>query len=192
MDNGGIHDHREIILELLNRYQPFDGNDQKQQERIKKFVLSTPNCFKRTHLEGHITGSAWLMNKMGDKVLLTHHKKLDRWLQLGGHADGDTDIFKVALREAQEESGLEAIEAVSLDIFDVDVHLIPGYGLEPEHFHYDIRFAMQANGGEDFVVSPESRELAWVPVDQVEKWSKEESLLRMARKWRDRMVKKIY
>jgi 8-oxo-dGTP pyrophosphatase MutT (NUDIX family) len=185
-------DLRTPLLNLLQTYHSFFPEEKKHLNQIREFILSTPHCFKRSHLAGHITGSAWIVDPTGKKTLLTHHKKLGKWLQLGGHADGNSDVLGVALREATEESGLTRIEPVSREIFDVDIHPIPARKNEPEHFHYDIRFAMQANGGEDFVVSPESRELAWVPVDQVEKWSKEESLLRMARKWRDRMVKKIY
>lgn len=93
-----------------------------------------------------MTGSAWLLNPDGTKVLLTHHKKLNRWLQFGGHSDGESNTWNVALREVTEESGIQNIQFVSSDIFDVDIHTIPENSKknEPEHKHYDIRFFIKS------------------------------------------------
>jgi 8-oxo-dGTP pyrophosphatase MutT (NUDIX family) len=146
-------------------------------------VAGHAECFERKLAIGHVTGSAWLVNRAGTHVLLTHHKKLDMWVQLGGHADGDADVFRVARREAQEESGLEAIEPVSAEIFDIDVHRIPARGTEPEHLHWDLRFAFRAAGGEAYRVSDESHDLAWIEIARLETVTGEESMLRMARKW---------
>ena len=124
------------------------------------------------------------MNRAGDRVLLTHHRKLGRWLQPGGHSDGDPDTLEVALREAREESGLD-VRALDEAIFDLDVHLIPVRGHEPAHYHYDVRFLVQAM--EDrFRVNDESFALAWVPADRVGVFTSDESVLRMARKWQAR------
>ena len=119
----------------------------------------------------------------GARVLLTHHRKLGRWLQLGGHADGDTDLARVALREAGEESGLcELIGAT--EIFDLDRHRIGARAGAPAHWHYDVRFVVHARGGERFVVSEESLALAWVPISELAADpTVDESLRRMARKW---------
>jgi 8-oxo-dGTP pyrophosphatase MutT (NUDIX family) len=114
--------------------------------------------------------------------LLTHHKKLGRWLQLGGHADGDSQVMRVASREAEEESGLKQLALVSREIFDIDVHLIPERGQEPAHYHYDVRFLFEADKNETLVVSEESNDLAWVPLVSIEDYSCEESILRMVRK----------
>src|SRR5690606_30691327 len=104
--------------------------------------------FTRSALVGHFTGSAWLVDRSGMRVLLTHHRKLDRWLQLGGHADGEEDLARVALREAAEESGLRDL-AVDADIFDIDRHRIPARGDEPGHWHYDVRHVVRCRGSED-------------------------------------------
>ncbi|MEO7325700.1 MAG: NUDIX hydrolase, partial [Dokdonella sp.] len=93
----------------------------------------------RQRLQGHLTGSAWLVSADGARALMTPHRKLDRGLQLGGHADGDPDLARVALREAEEESGLHDLEVESA-IFDIDRHRIPAHGDEPEHWHYDVRY----------------------------------------------------
>ena len=114
-------------------------------------------------------------------MLLTHHRKLGRWLQPGGHSDEDSDTLEVALREAREESGLE-VRALDKAIFDLDVHLIPAQGQDPPHYHYDVRFLVQAME-DGFQVNDESFALAWVPADRVGVFTSDESVLRMARKW---------
>lgn len=139
--------------------------------------------FVRERLAGHFTGAAWLVSADGRRVLLTHHRKLDRWLQLGGHADGDTDLRRVALKEAEEESGLTHL-SVDADIFDLDRHWIPEHKAVPGHWHYDARYVVRAGSDETFVVSDESHALAWRDIASLlQDASLDESLHRMARKW---------
>jgi 8-oxo-dGTP pyrophosphatase MutT (NUDIX family) len=148
-----------------------------------QFLASAPQAFERSHAIGHFTGSAWLVSADGERVLLTHHRKLGRWLQLGGHADGDRDLARVALREAEEESGLRDLVAEP-EIFDLDRHLIPARGDEPAHWHYDVRYVVRATGSEVFEVSAESLELAWRPVRAIaDDPQADESLRRMAQRW---------
>lgn len=175
--------HRKKLLELLNQYQTSSHEEEASLNKLKQFVQTTPDCFERTHLSGHITGSAWLISPDGKKALLTHHKKLQKWLQLGGHSDGDADTLNVALREAQEESGIEDIKILSSEIFDIDVHKIPARKDEPEHYHYDVRFLLQAQS-ESFNVSDESHDLAWKSFDELESMSLEQSMRRMVTKWK--------
>src|SRR5688572_24376371 len=101
--------HRRSLISLLEAYTPSDATDAAARDRILRFVRAHDDCFERTLLEGHVTGSAWIVNPARTRCLLTHHRKLDRWLQLGGHADGQTDILEVAMREAVEESGLTSL-----------------------------------------------------------------------------------
>jgi 8-oxo-dGTP pyrophosphatase MutT (NUDIX family) len=110
-----------------------------------------------------------------------HHKKLDRWMQLGGHADGDFDLLAVALREAKEESGLFTIEAVTGEVFDVDVHEIPAWKDVPAHFHFDVRFLLCGDDGEAPVHNEESNGVAWILLKDIASYTQEESVLRMAR-----------
>lgn len=149
--------------------------------QILAFIRNTPDCFERSHAAGHITGSAWLLNPAGDRVLMTKHRKLKRWLQPGGHADGQCDTLAVALREAEEESGISGITAVSSDIFDVDVHLIPARPGERAHYHYDIRYLLRAPH-EQFVVSEESDALEWWNAEDFaeRRAQTDEAVLRMA------------
>lgn len=150
---------------------------------FRDFARSSPDCCERTFQAGHFTGSAWLVSADGNKVLLTHHRKLGRWLQLGGHADGESDLARVALREAEEESGLSDL-IVEARPFDLDRHAIPARGHEPEHWHYDVRFVVRTTGHEDFVVGEESHALAWREIAAIaEDPQADESLRRMAAKW---------
>ncbi len=139
--------------------------------------------FVRERLAGHFTASAWLVDAAGQRLLMTHHRKLDRWLQLGGHADGDRDLAEVALREAQEESGLTDL-VVLPEIFDLDRHWIPERGDVPGHWHYDVRYVVRATGSGDFIVSDESNALAWREIaDLLDDPSLDPSIARMALKW---------
>lgn len=139
--------------------------------------------FRRERLAGHFTGGAWLVDRAGRRVLLTHHRKLGRWLQLGGHADGDRDMAAVALKEAEEESGLTGL-SVDAELFDLDRHWIPERRDVPGHWHYDLRYIVRAGDDEAFVVSEESLDLAWRDVGELlDDASADESMRRLARKW---------
>ena len=174
---------REEIIRQLRDYRTRWPDESEIVARFVDFVSANSACFERSLDIGHVTGSAWVVDGAGTRVLLTHHKKLDMWVQLGGHADGDADVFRVARREAEEESGLAGLEPVSDRIFDLDVHRIPARGHEPEHFHWDLRYAFRAAGSESFRVSDESHGLAWIDIRDLGSVTTEESMLRMARKW---------
>jgi len=171
--------HRAPLIKKLYAYTPLNRTEAIAHLKILNFVLDQPQCFERSLLTGHITASAVVINEDKTSILLTHHKKLNRWLQLGGHADGENNLLNVALREAQEESGIKKILPLSENIFDLDVHYIPRYKNEPEHFHYDIRFLFEANDQEPLIVSHESKALAWIPINEISNYNQEESLLRL-------------
>lgn len=153
-------------------------------EQFLRLLDSRPRAFERDEYhDGHVTGSAWLVSADGAWALLTHHRTLRLWVQPGGHADGDQDIGRVALREATEESGLTGLVLES-GIFDLDRHVIPARRDVPSHHHYDVRLVVRATHDERFVVSDESLDLAWRPVvDLVADPTVDESVHRMARRW---------
>ena len=177
--------HRQRLLHQLAAYQSKHPQESDTCERFTRFVRDTSDCFERSQSYGHVTGSAWVVNAAGTHTLLTHHKKLEKWLQLGGHTDGEADVLKSAFREVEEESGLSNIEAVTEHIFDLDIHSIPARKQDPEHYHFDVRFAFRVTGSEKYTVSEESLDLAWVPISQLEEYTDEVSMLRMAQKWID-------
>lgn len=175
------------LLELLRlhaRNVPAQG---ALADEFGTVLRSSEDAFRRERREAHFTGSAWLVSADGERVLLTHHRKLQRWLQLGGHADGDRDLAHVALREAEEESGLPGLVLDDPAIFDLDKHWIPERTDVPGHWHYDARFVIRATGSEAFVVSGESLALAWRPVAALaDDPQADDSLRRMATRWLSR------
>jgi 8-oxo-dGTP pyrophosphatase MutT (NUDIX family) len=176
--------HRSQLLNLLEDYQQRFPQESRMCERMIQFVKQYPRCFERSLAIGHVTGSSWLVDRSGQRVLLTHHRKLNRWFQLGGHADGDSDVQQVAMNEAREESGISDLQLWSPFLFDIDIHLIPARRAEPAHFHYDCRFVLHATKEETFRVSEESHDLQWIHIDQLESVTTEESMLRMREKWK--------
>ncbi len=174
--------HRHKLIASLTAYARRYPDEAALTQRFLNFVGGHERCFERDCLPGHVTGSAWIVCPRGRRVLLTHHKKLGRWLQPGGHSDGQPDTLVVALREAREESGL-AVRAVSAEPIDIDIHAIPATATEPAHKHFDVRYALRALS-ENYVVSDESHALAWVCLDDLESLTTEASVLRLRTKWR--------
>lgn len=175
--------HRQPLIQLLQDYHQRFPAEQACCQDFLQFVQNNPQCFERSLLQGHVTGSAWLVNQAGTHVLLTHHRKLDAWLQLGGHADGDADIFNVALKEAREESGIADLVILQPTLFDLDIHRIPARNSEPSHYHYDARVLLQTVNGDQFHVSHESKALEWVSIERLADKTSELSMLRMASKY---------
>lgn len=159
------------LAEALRRHAPADDEEAQDLARIRAFVERHPDPFDRRIAAGHLTGSAIVVSARGDHVLLLHHRKLDRWLQPGGHADpGETTGEEVALREAREETGLVglALDPRAPRPLDVDVHEIPPRGDEPAHEHLDLRYLVLA--AEGAALSPqlaEMHDLRWVAWDEV-------------------------
>lgn len=173
--------HRKKLLTLLEAHTPADKVEAAMLEETIQFVNQHSDCFERTLMVGHITGSAWIVDKTRTMAVLVHHRKLNRWFQPGGHCDGDSDVLNVAMKEAQEETGL-FVKPVDNQVFDVDIHLIPERKNEPAHYHYDIRFLLEAVPTQAFQLSSESKELRWVLLSEIAALNNSESIMRMVRK----------
>lgn len=175
--------HRQSLLTLLAQYQPTNPEELLFKTRIQRFMSDHPDCFERTLAIGHITASCWLLSADASHALLTHHAKLNAWFQLGGHCDGNPDVLAVALREAQEESGMNAIEPILHGIFDLDIHTIPANSREQAHDHYDIRFLLKVTSDEQPRPSHESKALRWISKNKADLPTHTPSILRMFGKW---------
>jgi 8-oxo-dGTP pyrophosphatase MutT (NUDIX family) len=154
------------LADALARHQPEDAAEAEDLAQIRGFVARHLDPFDRRIVEGHLTGSAIVISADGAHTLLLHHRKLDRWLQPGGHGDpGEAAGEDVALREALEETGLSGLvlhESAPRPL-DVDVHDIPTRGAEPAHQHLDLRYLVVAPAGAVFSRSTEeTRDMRWV------------------------------
>lgn len=174
---------REELLRYASRWP-----DEQAPAHFVELLDDPLDPYRRERVAGHLTASAWLVSPDGARLLMTHHRKLDRWLQLGGHADGERDLATAALREAQEESGLDGL-VVEPGIFDLDRHWIPVHRDVPAHWHYDVRYVVRATAGEAFVVSDESHALAWRSIAELaDDPDADPSVRRMACKWTGRLA----
>ncbi|HEB89715.1 MAG TPA: NUDIX domain-containing protein [Deltaproteobacteria bacterium] len=178
---------RAELLEWLTRYEIRHPEEIPTLDRIRNLLDRHDRAFDRDCFPGHVTASAWIVSRESGAILLTHHRKLGRWLQLGGHTDGESDVLAAAIREAEEESGLRGFQALPeggpVEILDVDVHEIPAHGGEPAHEHHDIRFLLEVSEAQEIErQSRESKEIRWFDAAGIERRFGEESLMRMARK----------
>lgn len=178
--------HHTTLLSLLAKYHPIDRDEINYKKQMIQFINEHPDCFERTLEIGHITGSAFILNKEHTHALLLHHTKLDKWFQLGGHCDGDPNVLRVATREAQEESGIMGIAPLSTEIFDIDIHRIPENKREKAHDHYDVRFLLNVTSDEQLVQNIESKELRWIKLDMNDLPTDNPSVVRMFKKIKNR------
>ena len=171
------------LLDDVRGYRPFDERERAMRDRLVAFLATHEmTAFDRTLVPGHVTASAWIVDPERARAVLLHHCKLDRWLQLGGHVDGDPDVRRSALREAREESGLRTLRMIVDSIYDIDVHRIPARGSEPAHDHYDLRFALEADPREPLVRNEESHDVRWIALSDLESYAIDDSVRRLAAK----------
>ncbi|MEO6711533.1 MAG: NUDIX hydrolase [Planctomycetota bacterium] len=166
---------------LLESYLPRDERQARFRREMLAFLDEHPlDAHRRSCVPGHLTASALVVDATQQRALLTHHRKLNRWLQLGGHCDGDSNLTAVALREAREESGIEDL-AIDPRLIDLDIHTIPARPGEAEHLHLDARFVVHAPAGALEVASDESHRLAWIGPSELDLLDSDESVRRLFR-----------
>ncbi len=180
--DGDLAAARRILVEC----DPRDDDQARERDRIVAWIDAHPaTAHLRSNLAGHLTASAIVMDYAGERVLLTHHRKLGRWLQLGGHCDGEANLARVALLECIEESGIAEL-AIDPRPLDLDIHRIPARPSEPEHEHLDTRFVVHAPAGAVEVRSEESLALRWFRFDELEQLDTDDSVRRLVRACIDR------
>jgi 8-oxo-dGTP pyrophosphatase MutT (NUDIX family) len=179
--------HRRELLDLLGRHRSRFMEEAAYVRRAIHWVNAHENVFDRHLLPAHVTGSAWVVNPDRGHILLLHHRKHDQWFQPGGHADGDADVLRVALRECEEETGLaaDAIRLLQPQIFDVDIHDIPAGPEAPRHAHIDVRFLVEIDDRRDIPGNHESHDVRWVPLHEVPRYNNNRSTYRMLEKTRE-------
>lgn len=172
----------------LKEMTPFEDVEKEMIQRMINFINAHENPMDQKLEVGHLTGSAWIVNKERTKALFTHHTKLGMWLQLGGHAEEEDESIKhTAIREAYEESGLESVKLISEYILSVDIHMIPERKGFPDHFHYDVQFLFEADENETLAITSESNDLKWISLEDIPSYNNEMSIRRMLEKG-----KKVY
>ncbi|QEN08690.1 NUDIX domain-containing protein [Oceanispirochaeta crateris] len=169
------------IETMLNVYLKSYKDEQDSVSLFKLFLRGDPSLTKAQRA-GHFTGSAWIVNQNRELALMTHHAKLDKWFQLGGHAEEGESPLDASYREAKEESGLKSVQFLHKNIYDIDAHLIPEHKGQAEHFHFDIRFLFTADSNESLSISKESKDLKWVPIEDVSMLNNSDSICRMVEK----------
>ncbi len=162
------------------------------RQRMLDLLDSTPECFYRTSFPAHFTGSALVVSADGGRALLHHHRGLDRWMQFGGHCDGEEDVLRVAHREALEESGIQGLIVASARPFDLDIHEIPARlgRAEPVHYHFDVRYVLIAPENAVYSTSQESFELRWFTGGEMEGLGLDAGLKRLMQKWQSLLEKR--
>lgn len=191
---------RAPVLELLQRYRAAFPREAAVADRIEALVRAHEDCLLRSCVPGHVTASAWIVAPDRRRFLLTHHRKLNRWLQLGGHVDGESHVQRAALREAREESGMSEFRFVGEDgrfddvtplPLDLDVHRIPARKDEPEHEHHDVRFLLIASPNQELAISDESTDLRWFDAAEFVGLASDASVARLMQKADERLRRSI-
>ncbi len=171
------------LLAQLSNYEPADAAEAEHRNAMVDLLATASEPFSRDHFgPGHFTASCFIIDDSG-RLLLHHHRRLQRWLQMGGHVEGDEMLDDAALREGAEESGLRDLALAGGGIFDLDVHAIPAGRGEPDHHHYDVRYAARTASPDAATLDRgESTELAWVSLDRAAELMAGEKSLRVLQK----------
>jgi len=155
----------ELACSLIQNAELSTKHQSDSRDTVLEFISQHDDWLWRSCLEGHLTASALIIDPVSKKILLIHHKKLDLWLQPGGHADGDGNLVHVAAKEVIEETGLSNFQIV-LPAFDIDVHRIPAFGEDQSHLHLDLRFVLVASSTST-VINHEVNAAIWVDLDDL-------------------------
>jgi 8-oxo-dGTP pyrophosphatase MutT (NUDIX family) len=174
---------RSTVHALIAAHRPWDDPEALHRARMLELTAVPGDPLRRDHFApGHFTASAFVLAPEREALLLVHHRKLDRWLQPGGHVEAsDADLLAAARREVREETGIAELELERPGTFDLDVHPIPALGHELPHEHFDVRFLFRARTRE-LRVSAESKAVRWVALSELDGRVSDESVLRAVRK----------
>ncbi len=159
------------VRDAIAAYEPWNEQEARDQTVILAFLDRYPDAFLRSNLLAHMTASAWVVNPRRDKVLMVYHRIYDSWSWTGGHADGETDLLAVALREVTEETGVQSVRPVTPEIFSLEVVTVDGHEKRGEyvssHLHLNLTYLLEADDTEPLrVCEDENKGVAWFGLDE--------------------------
>ena len=147
------------ILESIERYIPFNEQEERDRVLILRALREEKNVFSRENEAMHMTASAWVTNETQDRVLMAYHNLYDSWSWLGGHADGECDLLSVALREVCEESGITRVRPASEEIFSLEILTVDGHEKRgryvPSHLHLNVTYLLIADEDDVLLIKPD-------------------------------------
>ena len=166
------------IIEEIKKYRPCNAQEQRDQTLILDFLEKNGDAFLRSNLLAHMTASSWIVNPERTKTLMVYHNLYDSWSWTGGHADGETDLLSVALREAREETGIEHVRPVSPEIFSLEVLTVDGHEKRgeyvPSHLHMNVTYLLEAEESDTLhACREENSGVAWFTLEEALKASSE-------------------
>ena len=159
-----------MILDDIRNYIPFNEQEERDREQIIAFLENAQMPFSRENSFAHMTASAWIVNSKRDKVLMVYHNLYDSWSWTGGHADGEEDLLKVALKEAQEETGV-SVKEVSDEIYSLEILTVDGHEKKSKylssHLHMNVTYLLEASEDDALKVCPEENSaVAWFGLEE--------------------------
>ena len=166
------------IVEEIKKYRPCNEQEQRDQAVILDFLAKNRDAFLRSNLLAHMTASSWIVNPERTKTLMVYHNIYDSWSWTGGHADGETDLLAVALREAREETGIAHVRPVSPEIFSLEVLTVDGHekrgAYVPSHLHMNVTYLLEAEESDTLhICREENSGVAWFSLEEALKDSTE-------------------
>ncbi len=162
--------NRQELIKAISAYVPYNAQEAADKENILAFLTENEDAFLRSNEIAHMTASAWVVNREKTKVLMVYHKIYDSWSWTGGHADGETDLLAVALREVREETGVKTVFPLSDDIFSLEALTVDGHEKHgqyvPSHLHLNITYLLEADEKETLTVcKDENKAVAWFSLE---------------------------
>ena len=187
------------LREKIEKYVPYNEQEEKDKNTILKYMDAFEDTLTRNNEFGHFTASAWVVNKERTKVLMIYHNIYKSWAWTGGHADGESDLLSVAVREVKEETGVENVKVLDDDIFSLEIVCVNGHikrgKYVSSHVHLNVTYLLEVDESETLrIKEDENSGVKWVPIDEVEvasneRWVKEKVYRKLNEKLEKRVAK---